>query len=146
MTKTLRWLLPFLIPILGIAWNNSEIEKEITRILAHQRISWNKGDLESFMSHYWQSNDFTFQSGGQRLEGWESLRSRYQKSYAGENMGKLNFSDLVIKVLSKDIVLVLGRWEVQAEDSLKGGLFTLVFQRKPEGWRIIHDHTSSGSD
>ena len=97
------------------------------------------------MSHYWQSDNFSFQSGGNKLEGWESLRQRYEKNYAGENMGKLNFTDLDIKVLSRDIVLVLGRWEVQTRDSLKGGLFTLVIQRKPEGWRIIHDHTSSGS-
>jgi len=146
MNKTIIWLLAFLIPSSIFAFSNSEIEIEITRILAHQKINWNKGDLESFMSPYWQSDSFTFQSGGNRLEGLESLRLRYLKSYAGENMGKLNFTDLDIKVLSKDIVLVLGRWEVQIKDSLKGGLFTLVFQRKPEGWRIIHDHTSSGSD
>jgi len=146
MKKMLVWFLVFLIPSLIISASNSEITKEITRILAHQRSSWNKGDLESFMSHYWQSDSFTFQSGDQRLEGWESLRLRYKKNYAGEEMGNLGFTDLDIKVLSRNIVLVLGRWEVQAKKSLKGGLFTLVFQRKAEGWRIIHDHTSSGSD
>ncbi len=146
MNKAIIWLLAFLIPFSIFAFSSSEIEKEITRMLAHQKISWNKGDLESFMSHYWQSDSFTFQSGGNRLEGWESLRLRYQNNYAGENMGKLNFSDLDIKVLSKNIVLVLGRWEVQTKDPLKGGLFTLIIQRKPEGWRIIHDHTSSDSN
>jgi ketosteroid isomerase-like protein len=146
MNKTIIWLLTFLISSSVFTFSSSEIEKEITRILAHQKISWNKGDLESFMSYYWQSDSFTFQSGGNRLEGWESLRLRYQKSYTGENMGKLNFTDLDIKVLSKDIVLVLGRWEVQTKESLKGGLFTLVIQYKREGWRIIHDHTSSDSD
>lgn len=146
MKKTVVGSLVCLVLSSIFAFGSSEIEKEITRILAHQKTSWNKGDLESFMSYYWKSDSFTFQSGGNRLEGWESLRLRYQKSYAGENMGKLNFSDLDIKVLSADIVLVLGRWEVQTKDALKGGLFTLVIQRKPEGWRIIHDHTSSGSD
>ena len=146
MKKTIIWLLVFLIAPSVYMFSNSEIEKEITRILAQQKIAWNRGDLESFMSHYWQSDDFTFQSGGNRLQGWENLRLRYQQNYAGENMGKLNFTDLDIKVLSRDIVLVLGRWEVQTKDSTTGGLFSLVFQRKPEGWRIIHDHTSSGSD
>jgi ketosteroid isomerase-like protein len=23
------------------------------------------------------------------------------------------------------------------------GLFTLIFKRFPEGWRIVHDHTSA---
>ena len=143
MKKMIIWVLAVLIPFSCHVFGNSDIEKEITRILAKQRISWNTGDLESFMSYYWKSDRFTFQSGGKKLEGWESLRLRYEKEYAGENMGKLNFTDLDIKVLSKDVVLVLGRWEVQLKDSLKGGRFTLVIQRKPEGWRIIHDHTSS---
>jgi beta-aspartyl-peptidase (threonine type) len=145
MKKTITWLLVCLMSSSVTLFGKSEIENEIIRILAHQKISWNKGDLESFMSHYWKSDNFTFQSGGNKLEGWESLRRRYQNNYAGEKMGKLNFTDLDIKVLSKDIVLVLGRWEVQSKDSVKGGLFTLVFQRKPQGWRIIHDHTSAGS-
>lgn len=144
MKKMTIWVLAFLISFSCNLFGNSEIEKEITRILAKQKISWNKGDLESFMSYYWKSDSFTFQSGGNRLQGWESLRKRYEKNYAGENMGKLNFTELDIKVLSKSVVLVLGRWEVQIKDSLKGGLFTLIIQHKPEGWRIIHDHTSSG--
>jgi len=146
MNKTIIWLLAILLLSSIFVFSNSEIEKEITRILAHQKTSWNKGDLESFMSHYWQSDNFTYQSGGNRLEGWESLRLRYKKDYSGENMGKLSFKDLDINVLSKDIVLVLGRWEVQTKEPLRGGLFTIVFQRRPEGWRIIHDHTSSDSD
>jgi beta-aspartyl-peptidase (threonine type) len=145
MKKTIIGLIAFLILSSVYVFSSSETEKEITRILAKQMISWNKGDLESFMSYYWKSDSFTYQSGGSKLEGWESLRSRYERDYAGENMGKLNFTDLDIKVLSKDIVLVLGRWEVQIKNSLKGGLFTLLIQRKPEGWRIIHDHTSSDS-
>jgi hypothetical protein len=24
-----------------------------------------------------------------------------------------------------------------------GGLFTLILRKRPEGWRIIHDHSSS---
>ena len=143
---TIVWLFVFLIAASVCIFGDSEIEKDIARILGQQKIAWNRGDLESFMSHYWQSDDFTFQSGGNRLLGWENLRLRYQKNYSGENMGKLDFTDLDIKVLSRNIVLVLGRWEVQTEGSTKGGLFRLVFQRKPEGWRIIHDHTSSGSD
>ena len=28
------------------------------------------------------------------------------------------------------------------DGSEKGGLFTLIFHKFPEGWKIIHDHTS----
>jgi ketosteroid isomerase-like protein len=26
------------------------------------------------------------------------------------------------------------------------GVFTLVVERRPEGWRIVHDHTSVGPE
>ncbi len=57
-------------------------------------------------------------------------------------MGKLDFSGLEIRALGPDSALVLGRWHLQREAGEIGGVFTLVFQRFSEGWRIVHDHTS----
>jgi len=94
------------------------------------------------MEDYWYSENFTFQSGNNRLHGWQALLSRYKTSYSGENLGKLNFTDLEIKVLSNDHAYVLGRWKLIFKDSSKEGLFTIIFQRMTEGWKIIHDHSS----
>ncbi|MBN1222881.1 MAG: DUF4440 domain-containing protein [Candidatus Aminicenantes bacterium] len=145
MKKTVLWVLILWIILPLASAGDTRIETEITRILDQQKSSWNEGNLEEFMQSYWKSGEFTFQSGGNRLQGWEALHTRYQNNYSGENMGKLDFSDLVIKVLSDDIVLVLGRWEVATKISTKKGLFTLVIQRTPKGWKIIHDHTSQPS-
>jgi len=95
-----------------------------------------------FMEDYWKSENFTFQSGNNRLLGWNALLSRYKKSYSGEKMGELDFTDIEIKILSNDIAYVLGRWKLALKDSSNEGLFTIIFNRKPEGWKIIHDHTS----
>jgi hypothetical protein len=122
---------------------SSDTTEEILDVLAKQKTAWNEGNIEDFMSFYWRSKDFTFQSGNNRILGWETLFARYKKNYSGENWGYLDFKDIVVKTLSEKIVLVLGRWEVQRKTEVLGGLFTLVFQRKAEGWRIIHDHTSS---
>jgi beta-aspartyl-peptidase (threonine type) len=141
MKRQILWLL--VLPIfLMLAFGMTGVEKEIARILDIQKASWNRGDIDGFMKYYWKSEEFTFQSGSNRLRGWQALYTRYQTQYSGENMGKLDFSDILIKVLSDDVVMVLGRWEVQLKTSKKGGLFTTIFQRMPEGWRIIHDHTS----
>lgn len=120
-----------------------DIEGEILDVLTKQKTAWNQGDIESFMKYYWRSEDFTFQSGNNRILGWDALLARYKKNYSGENMGALNFTDIVIKDLSHKSAVVLGRWEVKQKDETLGGLFTLVLKRMPEGWRIIHDHTSS---
>lgn len=122
---------------------STDIKEEILDVLTKQKTAWNKGDIEGFMAYYWRSKDFTFQSGNNRILGWDDLLARYKKNYSGENMGILDFKDVLVKALSDKTVLVLGRWEVKRKDEVLGGLFTLVIQRKPEGWRIIHDHTSS---
>lgn len=127
---------------MGLA-ESLDIKEEVLDILAEQKNAWNNGDIEGFMMYYWRSKDFTFQSGNNRILGWDALLARYKKNYSGENWGVLDFKDIIVKALSEKTALVLGRWEVTRKDETLGGLFTLVIQRKPEGWRIIHDHTSS---
>lgn len=118
-------------------------EEQILEVLARQKGAWNRGDIEGFMAYYWKSTDMTFQSGNSRLEGWEALLERYRKNYSGANMGTLDFTDTVIRMLSAETALVLGRWKLGQESGGLEGLFTLILQRREEGWRIIHDHTSS---
>lgn len=117
-------------------------ENEIKDILDQQKISWNEENIEGFMEYYWNSEKFTFQSGNKRLHGWDALLSRYRESYSGKKWGMLDFTDIEIKVLSNDIAYVLGRWRLKYEDSSEEGLFTVLFLRMPEGWRIVHDHSS----
>ena len=58
-------------------------------------------------------------------------------------MGELQFSGLEIRMLGRDSAMVLGHWHLSRKLGDVGGVFTLIFQRFPAGWRIIHDHTSA---
>ncbi len=116
--------------------------KEIEAVLNLQREAWNEGNIDGFMDHYWKSDKLTFQSGDTRLEGWKSLLARYKNRYPEGNMGKLDFSDLIIHVFSDDSACVLGRWHLRAENQTQQGLFTVILKRIEGGWKIIHDHTS----
>jgi len=118
-------------------------EKEIKAVLDLQKAAWNRGDLEGFMKTYWKSEALTFQSGNSRTHGWNEVFARYKKNYAPDKMGKLDFTDLSVQVLSRDAAYVLGRFKLDLNGSLKEGVFTLIFKRLNDGWRIIHDHTSS---
>jgi beta-aspartyl-peptidase (threonine type) len=119
-----------------------KIKGEIQTVLDRQKASWNEKSIEGFMEDYWNSEDFTFQSGNSRLHGWEALYSRYKKNYTGKNWGELDFTDIEIKVLSNEYVYVLGKYKLALQDSSKEGLFTIILQRRNEGWKIIHDHSS----
>jgi ketosteroid isomerase-like protein len=50
---------------------------------------------------------------------------------------------LEFRFLGPDAALVLGHWHLKRAKDEPEGVFSLVFQRFPEGWRIIHDHTSA---
>ena len=51
--------------------------------------------------------------------------------------------ELEFRFLGPDAALVLGRWHLKRDKGDIGGVFTLVWQRFPEGWKIVHDHTSA---
>jgi len=113
-------------------------------VLDAQRDAWNRGDIEGFMDGYARSAEITFVSGDTITRGWQTVHDRYQKNYdSREKMGTLTFSDLETRVLSNDAAVTLGRWHLQRTGDQPHGRFTLVFRRTRQGWRIVHDHTSS---
>ena len=116
----------------------------VRQVLNAQVEAWNHGDLDAFMAGYWSAPDLTFYSGPDRTSGWQATLDRYRKRYQaeGKEMGQLTFSDVDVKMLGPDYALVRGRWQLELSTDKPGGLFTLIFRRLPEGWRIIHDHTS----
>ncbi|MEE8294230.1 MAG: nuclear transport factor 2 family protein [Sphingomonadales bacterium] len=119
-------------------------KEDIRAVLENQTAAWNRGDIPGFMEGYWKSNALRFASGGNITYGWKATLEGYQAGYKGpEAMGVLRFSKLEIKVLSQDHALVFGRWDLERDLMDIGGLFTLLFEKRPEGWRIIADHTSS---
>jgi uncharacterized protein (TIGR02246 family) len=118
----------------------------IRAVLDAQVAAWNRGDIEGFMDGYARSDDIVFVSGDTVTHGWTVVLNRYKKGYdTREKMGTLAFSDLEIKVISKDAAVATGRWQLNREKDTPQGRFTLIFRRTKAGWRIVHDHTSSAS-
>lgn len=118
----------------------------IRAVLDAQTAAWNRGDIDGFMDGYARSPDIVFISGDSLTHGWQTVLDRYKKGYdTREKMGTLAFSDLDVKLVSKDAAVVIGRWQLTRDKDTPHGRFTLIFRRRAEGWRIVHDHTSSAS-
>ncbi len=117
----------------------------IRKVLDDQVAAWNRADLTAFMAGYHNSPNLSFFSGKTRTYGWQATLDRYRKRYQseGKEMGKLRFEIYDIDVLGPGVALVRGKYQLQLKADKPEGLFTLVFARMPEGWRIVHDHTSS---
>lgn len=117
----------------------------IQAVLDAQRDAWNRGDVDAYMEGYARSDDTEFVGGDTVTRGWQTVRDRYRKKYdTPKKMGALTFSDVHIQMISRDAALVTGRWELARESDQPHGRFTLLFRRIADGWRIVHDHTSSG--
>ncbi len=117
----------------------------VRAVLEAQAAAWNRGDLDAFMSGYARSETTTF-VGSEVTKGYQKVLNRYRERYATpEKMGKLAFTDLEVKMLGTEYASAVGRWQLKRSPEAGGdvgGLFTLLFQKTREGWKIILDHTS----
>ena len=123
---------------------NANVVSEIQAVLSAQQEAWNRGDIDEFMNGYWRSKETVFVSGDEVTRGWQKVLDRYKKKYSDRaKMGTLTFSNLEITPLGNDAAVALGAWKLKRANDEPHGRFTLIFRRLPEGWRIVHDHTSA---
>jgi L-asparaginase / beta-aspartyl-peptidase len=121
-------------------------EAAVKAVLARQQTAWNQGDVETFMQGYWNSPDLTFAGTGGITRGYAPVLAHYKQGYPDHaTMGHLEFTDLEVHSLGGNAALVLGKWHLTRQAGDVGGVFSLVFQKFPEGWKIVHDHTSQAA-
>src|SRR5271155_4778779 len=74
---------------------HSKDRAAITQLITSQQLSWNKGDIDTFVKAYWHSPDLTFSGTRGTERGYESVLEHYKKAYPDRStMGQLDFSDL----------------------------------------------------
>jgi len=153
MSLQTRLTLPIVCNILMPALVCAEPEQppnsvaEIQSVLTTQQDAWNRGDIDAFMAGYAQSASTVFVSEDEVTRGWETVRDRYRVKYSNRTkMGILSFSEIEVTMLSPESAVVLGRWRLKRTDDEPHGRFTLILKHLPEGWRIVHDHTSAAKE
>lgn len=129
----------------GLAGQSSKEDRAIRAVLERQVQAWNARDLEGFMQGYWNSPNLSFYSGGTKTSGWQPTLERYRKNYQseGKEMGRLDFTELQVEMLGPRAAFVRGRFHLKMNAGDQTGIFTLVFRKFADGWKIIHDHTGA---
>ncbi len=118
----------------------------VRAVIEAQAAAWNRGDVMGYMDGYAKQDSTTFVSEDAVTRGWQTVLERYKTRYGTrEKMGTLAFTELEFRPLGESCILALGRWQLTRAGDAPHGRFTLVFQRTRDGWRIVHDHTSSAS-
>lgn len=120
-------------------------ELEIVKVLVAQERAWNDGDLNGFLTGYKHSPQTTFVSGSVQ-HGSEEMAAHYRSTYpTRDSMGTLSFSDLEPRLLDEHYAILTGKYHLERNKKAGGnaqGIFSLVFENTPDGWKIILDHTS----
>lgn len=117
----------------------------ILKVIQLQTEAWNRGDVDGFMAAYKQSDDTTYM-GKHIAHGFDHIRAGYTARYTSpEKMGKLTFSDLKVRLLGDNFAMVTGKFALERSAAGGGpaeGIFSLVWEKTSDGWKIILDHTS----
>jgi uncharacterized protein (TIGR02246 family) len=126
--------------------NDGMENDEILSMLEQQATSWNRGELERYLTSYaedavYVSADGSLLSG--RLAIGRSLISRYR--FTDRQAGLLSYSDLFVRLIASNLAIAIGRYYVESGAGLstgKNGFFSLVLRHEARSWRILLDHPS----
>jgi hypothetical protein len=118
----------------------------IRAVLDKQVIDWNRGDMDAFATGYKNSPDILF-IGSRMNRGYAQMLEGYRKAYSTkEKMGVLSFTGLEVQPLDERFATVTGNFHLERTMAGGGnadGFFLLVFEKTPDGWKIIRDDTTS---
>jgi ketosteroid isomerase-like protein len=152
VTSLVLWIVPWYVFSSQAAFAQPNKDEAAIRAAIQTQVeAWNRGDIPAFMQVYEHSPETTF-IGTNIGRGYEKILDRYQKNYSTrEQMGTLTFTDLEVRMLpgpckKAGFAVVTGRFHLErtqkGESKKDDGIFSLVWRKGPQGWKIVLDHTS----
>lgn len=121
-----------------------QIRREIMAVLDHGAQSWDRGDLDAFVSDYLPDTETTYITKTGVVHGIAAIRNVYAARFApGAQRDSLHFQNVEVDVLSPDLVNTIAWYVLTRGDSITArGPTSLVMRRVSGRWRIVHDHSS----
>lgn len=135
----LSWLVPALI---AAAPALTPAQAQVMAAMTASAAGWNAGDLDRFMGVY--ADDASYVTRDGVLQGRTAIAARYRPSFAdGANTrGRLSFAPVAFRTLGPAQQLLIARWTLTGGAKEESGLTSLIWERRPAGWRIVADHSS----
>lgn len=120
----------------------SDPTAEILALQDSTAAAWNHGNLAGHVAPY--ADTATFMAPGP-LRGRDRIRASLERSFwrEGRPVQQLRYDSLTVRPTGPDYALVTGRFTLYGGGRAdRSGWFSLVYARTPEGWKILHDHSS----
>jgi ketosteroid isomerase-like protein len=116
---------------------------EVRRKLQSTADAWNRAALAGHVAPY--ADSAAFMTGRGPMIGRDKIESSLRRGFwrDGKPVQTLRYEHVNVRALGRDHALVTGRFVLTGggrEDA--SGWFSLVWERGPQGWQEIHDHSS----
>lgn len=120
------------------------LHDELSSMLAHGALAWNRGDLDAFMSDYLPGERTSFVTNQGVLHGVDEVRARYAPRFEpGGVRDSLSFEGIETDWLAPGVAYMNAVYVLSRGDSVVArGPTSLVLVRHDGRWRIVHDHSS----
>jgi uncharacterized protein (TIGR02246 family) len=124
----------------------SRQELDVVKVLTRQEDAWNRGDIDGYASGFKKAPDILF-VGRQVNRGFDQMLADYKHNYPNKDaMGTLSYSALEPHVLDDHFAVIIGHYKLERSKKAGGnaeGMFSLILENTPEGWKIIVDNNIS---
>ena len=144
VSAVLLAILLWCVPVFAQTNSTTAQDSAIRAVLAQQAVDWNSGDLDAFATGYKNSPDILF-IGSNISRGYSQMLERYRAVYSThEKMGTLTYSDIEVQPLDENFATATGRFHLERTAAGGGeasGTYLLVFEKTPQGWKIVRDVT-----
>lgn len=124
----------------GQLYTATREQLDVTKIVIAQENSWNKGDLDAYLSHFKDAKDTEAVLNGP-VRGLENIRSAYHTSFPNHDvMGQLEQTEVDVRELGSDYALATGKYRLTRSRKNGGeaqGTFTEIFEKTAEGWKLV---------
>ena len=138
-------ILGLLVGISPVAVRAEDATTAIEKTMQTQTEAWNRGDVDGFMTAYKESVDTTY-IGKQIAQGYEHIRAGYKEHYTSpEAMGIADFLRSQGALPWRKLRRRYWKFALARSAAAGGpaqGVFSLVWEKTSQGWKIILDHTS----
>jgi uncharacterized protein (TIGR02246 family) len=115
---------------------------EIRARLDSTAAGWNRGDLAGYMAMY---VDSAVAMGGAEADRGVAAIERSMKAgfwRTGRPAQVLRYENVEVKMLGEDYALVTGAFVLTGNGRPdRRGIFTTIWTRTGQGWRMMHDHS-----
>jgi uncharacterized protein (TIGR02246 family) len=108
----------------------------------------NRSDMSSVADAYAKRPDVIRVKNGVVTQGWEAIRNQVARVRRSATADRVSAGVVEVMSLDATVALAVVPYVVtvntqQGAQQIRGTMSLLV-QKTPDGWHIIHDHTSSG--